>query len=288
MTEVLQVLLYGVVLGGIISLGAVGVSLIFGILRFAHFAHGDMMTLGAYFAYLGVVTLSLPWPLAFPLALLLSMGTAVGLDRVLYRRFRQKRTPPVILLIASFGVALMIRSLVQVIWGPDNLVYASGIQMPWRVMDLRLKPDHLWTLVGALSLVVLLHLFLQRTRMGKAMRAMADNPDLARLSGINTEKVVAWTWILGAGLAAAAGIFLALDTRLNPTMGWKMLLPVFAAAILGGIGRPYGAIVGGMVVGIAQEMSTLVLPPTYKHAVAFAIMVVMLVWKPTGLFGGRR
>jgi branched-chain amino acid transport system permease protein/neutral amino acid transport system permease protein len=119
------------------------------------------------------------------------------------------------------------------------------------------------------------------------MRAMADNPDLARISGIDTEKIILWTWGLGALLAAAAGVFLGLDTRLLPDMGWFILLPVFAAAILGGIGKPYGAIAGGFIIGIAQELSTLVIDPSYKAAVAFAIMVIVLIVRPTGIFSGR-
>ena len=286
MAELPQLLVYGVVLGGIISLGAVGVSLIFGILRFAHFAHGDMMTLGAYFALMFYGALSLPMPLAFVLAMVLTALLAVILDRLIYKRLR--RGQPVVLLIASVGVALMVRSAIQVFWGPDVQNYGSGIQMPWVVAGLRIKPDQVQILVGVALLVTALHLYLQKTRMGKAMRATADNMDLARLSGIDTERVVLWTWVLGAGLAAAAGIFLAMDTRLHPVMGWRLLLPVFAAAILGGIGRPYGAIAGGMVIGIAQELSTLVVSPAYKPAVAFAIMVVMLIVRPTGLFGGRQ
>lgn len=123
--------------------------------------------------------------------------------------------------------------------------------------------------------------------MGKAMRAMADNPNLARLSGIDTERVILWTWILGGALAGAAGVFLGLDTRLHPEMGWTLLLPIFAAVILGGIGKPYGAIVGGLVIGIAQETSAYLISPAYKPAVAFAILVIMLIFRPTGLFAGR-
>ncbi len=285
MLELAQLLLYGLVLGSIIALGAIGVSLIFGILRFAHFAHGDLMTLGAYFALAGIAGMSLPQVAAFALALVATAAVSVGIDRALYRQLR--RSQPIILLISSVGVALMVRSLVQMIWGPDNQIYSSGIQMPWIIGGLRIKPQWLMIVGGAAALMVLLHVFLQHTRLGKAMRAMADNPDLARVSGINTERVVIWTWIIAGVLAAAAGFFLGLDTRLNPIMGWKLLLPVFAAAILGGIGRPYGAIVGALVIGIAQEMSTLVIEPAYKPAVAFAIMVAMLVWRPTGLFGGR-
>lgn len=284
MTEFLQLLIFGVVLGGIISLGAVGVSLLFGILRFANFSHGDMMTLGAYFAFVFVAVLGFPMIIAFPLAVALAGIVGVGIDQVLYRRLR--RTAPVILLFSSFGVALILRSVVQIVWGPDNLVYEQGIQIPIRFMGLRIKPDHITILVGTVVLVTLLYLFLQRTRVGKAMRAMADDPDLAGVTGINTEQIVMWTWLIGGGLAGAAGIFLAIDTRLNPLLGWNLLLPIFAAAILGGIGKPYGAIAGGLVIGIATEVSTLVILPVYKPAVAFALMVLMLIYRPTGLLRG--
>lgn len=285
MIEILQVLVFGIVLGSIITLGAVGLSLLFGILRFANFAHGDMMTVGAYLALVFVAGLGWPIYAAFPMALAGGAVVAIAIDRVLYKRLR--RTAPVILLISSFGVALMLRSLVQLIWGPQSLVYEPGIQFPLEIFGLRIKPDHLVILAGVIILVILLHLFLQYTKMGKAMRAMSDNMDLAEITGIETERVIMWTWALGGALAAGAGIFLAMDTRLQPFMGWNMLLPVFAAAIMGGIGRPYGAIAGGMTVGIAEEMSTLFFSPAYKSAVAFALMVIILIVRPTGLFGGR-
>lgn len=285
MIDLVQLVVFGVVLGGIIALGAVGVSLLFGILRFANFAHGDMMTLGAYLALVFVGPLGLPMIVAFPAALTGTAAIVVGIDRVLFRRLR--RTAPVILLISSFGLALILRSAIQMVWGPDNIVYSSAIQLPWRFGGLRIRPDHVMILASTTVLVVLLHLFLQRTRMGKAMRAMADDPDLARVTGINTEAVVIWTWIIGGALAAAAGIFLGIDTRLNPLLGWNVLLPVFAAALLGGIGKPYGAIAGGLIIGIATEVSTMFLEPIYKPAVAFALIVVLLIVRPTGLFRGR-
>lgn len=285
MTGFLQLVIYGLVLGGIIALGAVGVSLLFGILRFANFAHGDMMTLGAYLALIVVGPLALPLYVAFPLALAGTAAIAVGIDQVLFRRLR--RTAPVILLISSFGLALILRSLIQIVWGPDNVVYWSAIQLPWRFWGLRIRPDHVTILASTIGLVVLLHLFLRYTRMGKAMRAMSDDPDLARVTGINTEAVVIWTWIMGGALAAAAGIFLGMDTRLNPLLGWNFLLPVFAAALLGGIGKPYGAIAGGFIIGIATEVSTMFIAPVYKPAVAFALIVVLLIVRPTGLMGGR-
>lgn len=285
MIELVQLIIFGVVLGSILALGAVGLSLTYGILRFANFAHGDVMTLGAYLALPLVAVIGLPPLLSFPIAAGLTVLCVLAIDRMVYRRLR--RTAPVILLIASVGVALALRSLIQLIWGPDNQVYASGIQIPYRFGGLILKPDHLYIVLGAALLVAGVHFFLQYTRTGKAMRAMSDNPDLARVSGIDTEKIIVWTWILGGGLAAIAGMFLAFDTRLHPVAGWRLLLPVFAAAILGGIGRPYGAIAGGLIIGIAQELSTLVVSPAYKPAVAFAIMVAVLIVRPRGIFAGR-
>ena len=192
-----------------------------------------------------------------------------------------------VLVISSLGVALMLRSLIQLVWGPDNQVYQPGIQLPIEFLGLRIKPNQIVIVGGAVVLVGALHVFLSRTKMGKAMRATADNRDLAQTAGIDIGRVILWTWIIGALLAAAAGIFLAIDTRLHPFMGRNILLAIFAAAILGGIGKPYGAIAGGLTIGIAEEMSTLVLSPAYKSAVAFAIMVAMLIVRPTGLFGGR-
>lgn len=285
MIDVLQLIVFGLVLGGVVALGAVGVSLLFGILRFAHFAHGDMMTLGAYLAFVFVGVLGWPMAAGFPLALALTAAAALAVDRTVYRRLR--RTAPVILLISSFGIALVLRSLVELAFGPDTVVYDPAISTPWSVGGIRIKPDHATILAGTVVLVAALHLFLQRTRTGKAMRAMADEPDLARVTGIDTERIIAWTWVIGGGLAAAAGIFLAIDTRLVPLLGWNILLPVFAAAILGGIGNPYGAILGGIAIGIATELSTLVIPPVYKPAIAFLVIVAMLVWRPTGLFRGR-
>ncbi|MAF47890.1 MAG: amino acid ABC transporter permease [Rhodospirillaceae bacterium] len=284
MADILQLLMFGIVFGSILALGAIGISVIFGILRFAHFAHGDLMTVGAYFALLFVAVLDWPVLLALPAAMALTAVAAVLIDRVLYRHFR--RSSPVVLLISSFGMALVLRSLVQIVAGSENQVYVSGITLPLVIGELRIKPDHLTIVAGAVVLVAAFHLFLKKTTMGKAMRAMSDNPDLARISGIDTDRVVLWTWIIGGCLAAAAGVFLALDTRLNPQLGWNVLLPMFAAAIVGGIGRPYGAIAGGLVIGIATELSTLVFLPAYKPAVAFIFMLIVLVWRPTGIFKG--
>lgn len=283
--EIVQLLFYGLVLGSIFALGAIGVSLTFGILGFANFSHGDLMATGAYVALLVYVQLALPFWLAFPVAVVAAAAVAVAIDRTIYRRFRAG--PPVLLLISSFGMALILRSLIQLIWGPEVVTYDPGIQLAERFMGLRYQNHQLGIILGAIALVIVVHLFLSRTRAGKAMRAMADNPTLAQLSGIDTERVVVWTWITGGALAGAAGVFLAIDTQLRPEMGWFQLLPIFAAAILGGIGKPYGAIVGGYVIGMVTELSNLVLPAEYTTVVPFAILVVMLIFRPTGLFAGR-
>ena len=284
-------LIPGIVLGCIYAMGAIGLSLVFGILRFAHFAHGDLLTLGAYFALAFATALALPPLLALPVAIIATAAAALLVDRLFYRPLRASHS--VATVIASFGVALMIRAVVQLIWGPQDQVFETGIRPPVVIGAFRLAERHLYIVPAAAAIIAALHVFLAHTRAGKAMRAMSDEPALARVSGINTERVVAWTWVLAAALLAAGGLFLGIDTQVKPQMGFNLILPMFAAAILGGIGRPYGAIAGGLVVGLAEELATVpiggisLLPPAYKSAVAFVILVAMLLWRPTGLFRGR-
>jgi branched-subunit amino acid ABC-type transport system permease component len=190
---------------------------------------------------------------------------------------------------------LMLRSAIQLLAGVDVLTYDTGIRRPMEILGFfHIAPKQVTIVAATGALVVALHWFLSRSRLGKAMRAVSDDPDLARVSGIDTEKVIRWTWIIGAGLAAASGVFIGIQTKVHPSMGWDLLLPLFAAAVLGGIGRPYGAIAGGLAIGLTQELSTYhwfgempMVDPSYKPAVAFLVMVVMLIWRPTGLFRGR-
>ncbi len=286
-------LMPGVILGSIYALGAIGISLTFGILRFANFAHGEYLTLGAYFAFT-LVQLTGWHPLAvLPLVMILTTAVALGVDRVFYKPFRAR--PAIMLVIASFGMMLMIRSAIQFSWGVQLKGLVPGIQRPYILFDaLRISPKHMLIVGSALVLMLVVHLLLSRTKIGKAMRAMSDSPELARLTGIDTEMVIRATWVVGASLAAAAGVLLAVDTHVETMMGFKLLLPVFAAAILGGIGRPYGAMAGGLIIGIAEELSSYawlgdgpLLAPGYKAGVAFALMVAMLIWRPSGLFRGK-
>jgi branched-chain amino acid transport system permease protein len=275
----------GLVLGSIYALGAIGITLVFGVMRFAHLAHGDLATFGAFLALAVVWATGLdPW-IGLPFAMLGAAGVAILNDRLFYAHLR--RRPLIITVIASLGVALMLRSVVQVAFGVDSESYARGLVRPDEYFGVRLRDRELATLAVTAGLVIALNLFLSRTRWGKAMRAMSDNPDLARLSGVDTRVVTALTWGIVGALAAAAGFFLGLNTELRSMMGWQMLLPMFAAAILGGVGRVEGALLGGLIVGVVEESSVLFLPPQYKSAMAFAILLLMLFVRPTGLLRGK-
>jgi branched-subunit amino acid ABC-type transport system permease component len=285
-------LIPGITLGSIYALGAVGISMIFGILRFAHFAHGDLMTVGAYAALTAVWVLGIPALAAIPIAVIVTCAVALSADRLFYRPLRE--LPTIYTVIASFGVALILRSLIQTIWGTESHVYMTGFQKPMILLDtFRVATRHIQIVVATAALTLALHLFLSRTQMGKSMRAVADDPALASVAGLDTERVIRWTWIIGAGLAAVAGVFVGLDTDIHTNLGWNLLLPMFAAALLGGIGKPLGAIAGGLIIGIAEEICTFpifgdsLISPSYKSAVAFVIMVLILIFRPQGLFKGR-
>lgn len=295
--------IYGLISGSIITLGAVGLSLTYGILNFANFAHGDIMTLGAFFALVcltlmqalripattfGALSFGLPMVLALMMAMVLTAGVAILIDRILFRRLR--KSGRIVLLIASVGMAFGLRNVIQFIWGPLPQYYNAEIQLAREIplLGIRIKPDQIFIIGLAAFLVGMLHLFLQKTKTGKAMRATSDNIELARVSGINIDRVILYTWIIGAALAAAAGVLGGLENKfITPNSGWEMLLPIFAAVILGGIGSPYGAIAGGMIIGLSEEISTAFISTAYKPAVPFVIMVAVLLIKPRGLFGGK-
>jgi len=304
LSRIPQLLIYGVISGSILSLGGIGVSLTYSILGFANFAHGDFMALGAYIA-LGLFTLTaglgspstplgpLSFGFGFILSFILAMGltalTVVLIDRFLFKRLRH--TSSIILMMSSIGVALGLRNVLQFFWGPQPHYYIEKIQLAIVIpgVGVRIKPDQVFIIIAAIVSVGLVHYFLQHTKMGKAMRATADNMALARVTGINTERVILWTWVIGAALAATAGILAGIENKfITPELGWQMLLSIFASVVLGGLGNPYGAILGGMIIGLSEEVSTAFISTGYKPAVAFIIMIIMLLVKPTGLLGKRR
>ena len=298
----------GIVLGCIYALGAIGITLTFGILRFANFAHGEVMMTGAYVTWtiMALTGALFGWALhpliaAIPSIFLMILVFFV-VDRFFYKPFR--KAPTIKVVMASFGMMLVIRSLVQILWGPNQITFVKGIAKPNSFireltgsMDMMiLVPNkHFLIMGGTVVIVMLLGYLLTYTRIGKAMRAVSDSPDLALVTGIDVEVVIRATWIVGGACAVAAGVFLATDIQmLETTMGFRMLLPMFAAAILGGIGKPYGAVLGGLVIGLAEELSSYpwigdapLLSPGYKSGVAFSIMIVMLIVRPSGIFKGR-
>lgn len=280
-------------IGSIYALGAVGISMIFGILRFAHFAHGDLMTLGTYGILAAAAFMPVNPLLLVPFGMALTVFAALFVDRYFYRPLRD--LPTIYTVISSFGIALVFRSLIQLVWGSENQVLVAGVRPPLILFDtFRVSILHLQAIVTTAVIAVLLHFFLTATRTGRSMRAVADDPELAEVSGLDTAKVVRWTWIIGAALAAVAGAFAALNTSAHPNLGWNLLLPMFAAAILGGIGKPMGAMAGGLIIGMAEELSSYhwigddaLISPSYKTAVAFVIMIGLLIFRPQGLFKGR-
>ncbi|MBX6320878.1 MAG: branched-chain amino acid ABC transporter permease [Rhodospirillaceae bacterium] len=298
----LQLVADGLILGATVSLGAIGLTLTYSILRFANFTHGELITCGAYVvlaalaALAGVVhgpgrigALSFGWPLllALLLAVLLTGALALLLDWLLFRRLRRHGSA-IAMVIASFGASLAVRNLIVFAFGPQPDYFTRELQIAIPVLPgVRVTPDQLFVLGLAAALVAALHLFLTRTMLGRAMRASAENPTLAMLTGIDVHAVVRWTWLIGGGLAAVAGVFLGLTVQVRPSMGFDLLLPLFAAAILGGIGSPYGAVLGGLVIGLAESLSVPLVGSEYRQAVGFLVMLAMLLWRPQGLLGER-
>ncbi len=313
--------------GAQLALGALGVTLIYGILRFSNFAHGDTMAFGAMITILATWALQgagvsfgpLPTALlALPFGILGCIALVLVSDRLVYRFYREQKAKPVILVIVSMGVMFIYNGLIRFIIGPDDQRFADGErfiisarefkQMTGLKEGLAFKTSQGITIVVAVIAVALLFYFLNKTRTGKSMRAYSDNEDLALLSGINPERVVLVTWIIVATLATIAGTLYGLDKSFKPFVFLQLLLPVFAAAIVGGLGNPLGAIAGGFVIafsevlvtyawkkvanyalpealapdGLAQLMST-----DYKFAVSFVILIIVLLFRPTGLFAGK-
>lgn len=313
--------------GAQLALGALGVTLIYGILRFSNFAHGDTMAFGTAITILvtwwlqgrGIAIAPLPTALlAIPVGIAATALLVLGTDRVVYRFYRKQRAAPVILVIVSVGVMFVMNGLTRLIIGVDEIRFDDGGRFlvsandfkAWSGLSegLALRGTQVITLATAVITVAALFWFLNRTRTGKSMRAFSDNEDLALLSGINPERVVRVTWIIVAGLATIAGVLYGLDKAFKTFNYYQLLLPIFAAAIVGGLGNPLGAIAGGFLIAFSEvgvtyawkKVATYVLPESlapeglmqllstdYKFAVSFAILIIVLLFKPTGLFKGK-
>ncbi|ETX15527.1 branched-chain amino acid ABC transporter permease [Roseivivax halodurans JCM 10272] len=321
------VLIPAIAYGSQLALGALGVTLVYGILRFSNFAHGDTMAFGTMVAILvtwglqsmGVSLGPLPTALlAIPFGILGCAALLLATDRVVYRFYRAQKAVPVILVIVSMGVMFVYNGITRFIIGPDTQSFADGERFLMNARQFRewtglaeplvIRWTQGITLVTAVIVVIALFWFLNRTRTGKSMRAYSDNEDLALLSGIDPEKVVRVTWLIVAALATIAGVLYGLDKSFMPFTYFQLLLPIFAAAIVGGLGSPVGAIAGGFVIAFSEvgityawkKVLTYLLPESlapdglvqllatdYKFAVSFMILVVVLLFRPTGLFRGK-
>ncbi len=280
-----QLLVNGIAVGSIIALAAVGLTLTYGILRLSNFAHGDFMTLGAYLTWLANRSGVNIW-LSMILGAAVTVGAMLLCEKVLWKPMRDRRADGTTLIIISIGLALFIRNGIILIWGGSNQSYDLPIASALSIAGLRIPQNQLIVMGLAVAAIVGLHFLLQNTKIGKAMRAVADDIDLARVTGINVERVVLWTWVITGVFTALGGSMYGLVTGIRPNMGWFLILPMFASVILGGIGNPYGAIAGALVIGIAQELSVPLLGSQYKLGVALLIMVLILLFRPQGLFKG--
>ncbi|GAB6861811.1 branched-chain amino acid ABC transporter permease [Haloplanus litoreus] len=288
LSTILEILVFGFIFGSLLALAGVGLSLIYSIADFPNFAHGDYMMFGGYMAFLVNVQLGLPMAVAFVVGVVSLVAVALVVDRLAFKPLRN--AGPVPLLIASIGVALFIRNLIKFVWGTSTRNYAGEWQRAQEILPgVEMTGQQITLVVVAVSMMLAVHLLLSRTKLGKSMRAMSDNRRLARASGIYAERTLLWTWVIGAALAAAAGILLGMNSSLAPYRGFIILLAIFAAVILGGIGSPYGAMAGGLIIGIAYEATPYIpgLDGGYKFVTTFAIMIVVLLVKPQGIFGGE-
>ncbi|MDF1557588.1 MAG: branched-chain amino acid ABC transporter permease [ANME-2 cluster archaeon] len=284
----LQLIVNGIVLGSIIALAAIGLTMVYGVLNFANFSHADFLAFGAYIAFVLNAVLGINLILSFFIAIAISGAIGVILDFLVWKPMRKKNADLVSLIIISIGLALIVRNSIIFIWGGSTRNFDLPVRKGIEMLGITVTHNQLIGMGTAILFMVMVHYFLKHTKMGKAMRAISDDINLARVSGIDADKVIMWMWFVGIGLAGAAGILYGLETTIRPNMGWFLILPMFAAVILGGIGNPYGAMVGGMVIGLSQELSLLILPSEYKMGVSLAIMILVLLFKPEGLFKGTK
>lgn len=280
-----QLLFNGLVSGLLVALPALALAMTFSVLRFANFAIGAMVTVGAYLVH--AFNVALGWPLGWSAlaGAALAGALAVAVDWLVYRQLRDRSG--VTLLVASMGVAFVLENAVRFWVGNTPVGYAVEVARPLRWAGLRINHEQLLAAVVALASLLVVALLLRFTRLGRGMRAVADNPVLAATRGISRQRVVSATWFVSGALAALAGLFIGLDSTLDPQMGWNYVLPVFAAAILGGIGNPMGAALGAVVMGVLAELSTLALPPHYRTLVAFVVLSLLLLIRPDGLLGRK-
>jgi len=290
----------GIVSAALIALGAIGISMTYNILRFANFGQGEILTIGAYFTLMlvgligaGIGTLgpvAFGWPLLVSIVFAMAATSVVVLavDWVLFRPLRNRKAARITLIMAAFGLSLMGRNLVTLIAGGEPQYYAFFIPKAIEILPgVKMVPDDFAIIGIAIISFAALFYFMNRTSMGRQMRAVSENPTLARINGIDVRAVIRWTWIIGASLATVAGALLAHNTQLRPEMGFDMLLPMFAALILGGASNLYGTILGALVIGLTEAIAVSLGLAGYRAAITFMVMLAVLLFRPQGLLGEK-
>jgi branched-chain amino acid transport system permease protein/neutral amino acid transport system permease protein len=284
-TQLLQALLNGVMTGALIAVPAIGFSAIFAVLRYPNFAIAAYATIGAFAAWWANVQIGLPIVASLVVAFAVTGIIGVVAEETALKRLRGNGA--LIVAIASIALNLVLENIVRFLFGNEMRGYDLPIARDLRFGYLRIGPQQLQSLLLSVLIMTAMFLFLRYTRFGKAMRAVADNPDLARLKGIDPAKIAVVTLFLGAGLTGVGGVLIGLDTSIDPLTGYRVLLSVFAAAVLGGLGSIPGAVAGALMLGIAEELALLAVPATYRTAVGFVAILLMLTFRPRGLLGER-
>jgi neutral amino acid transport system permease protein len=279
----------GVVAGSYYALGAIGLTLVYGILKLVNFAQGDMLTFGAYIAFMFDVTLDLPLVVALVAGVIATAALGVAQELAMWRPMRAKHAGTLQLLLMSLGLAFFLRYAIQFVAGTEPRTLDADVTSSIEFLGLNIGETELIIVIVSFVVLAAVATMLRVTSLGRQMRALADNFDLAETTGIDTGRVVLQTWVLAGALAGLAGVLVVAATgSLTPNTGFFLLLPIFAAVVLGGIGNAYGALAGGLVIGLTQEWSTLIIESQWKVAVSFAVLIIVLIVRPEGIFGRER
>jgi branched-chain amino acid transport system permease protein len=280
-----QLLINGLIAGGTYALAAIGYSMVYGALKFINFAHGSVAMVGAYFVYGLAIGLGLPLLAAIPLSILLTALLGVLIERGAYRPLRG--APKLAPLTTAIAVSFVLDALVMIVAGADIKTFSLPAQRGYEIGPVFITPVQIIIIATSLVLMTFVYILLNMTKLGKAIRAVADDGNLAEASGMNANFVISAVFAIGSALAAVAGTLIGLDTNLQPTMGFNITVKAFAAVVLGGLGSVPGAIVGGFLIGVAENLGVWFIPPVWKDTIAYGILILMLFLKPSGLFGKK-
>lgn len=288
MSIIPQLILNGIIAGSIYALVAIGFAVIYRTVRFFHFAHGVVYTAGAYVAYTLSISLGIPLVVSFFLSAIFSAGLGIGIDRAVYTPLRHKGAPNLVFLVASFGVFILIQNTIQLIYGAQILSLRTGpVKEGHHLLGAVITDIQILILVASGLLSVALFLVIKFTKLGKAIRAVADDPVASRLMGINPDRIILYAFAIGSALAGMAGVLVALETNLEPTMGLPAILKGIIASIIGGIGSIPGAVAGGFFLGIVENLGIWKIQAGWKDCIAFGILIIFLLVRPSGFFGTK-